>query len=52
MALCAELYSVEADIAESGIFPFCIPSASKHTGGFGFVKPIKIQVQIAVLEVQ
>ena len=40
MDLYAVEYSVEAVIAESGIFPFCIPSASTHTGDFGAGKPM------------
>ena len=41
MALLAALYSLDAVIAESGILPFCIPSASKQTGGLG--KPLGIK---------
>ena len=45
MALHAALYSLEAVIAESGILPFCIPRASKHTGGFGVGKPFGVKLK-------
>ena len=43
MALLAALYSLEAVMAESGIFPFCIPRASRQTGGLGVGKPFGIK---------
>ena len=45
MALYAVLYSLEAVIAESGILSSCIPRASRHTGGFGGVKPLGVNVE-------